>query len=569
MRPKIHPSLPAHVNLKNIDKVQLRLEKKRASYLSQGVQGTGASLFDQGNDHRKPEEGKSMLVDPMLNQSSMGFFEKYSRLGFDTLFNMSHVPVIRAIINTRKDQVSAFTQPQPSKYSKGFVIRKKTSGLSASLPGDGLSARERKDTEVLVSFLENGGDNSNKWHGDNFETFVRKMVEDSLVLDQYSFEVMRTLKGDPYEFVAVDAKTIRIAMTFWDNQSPDFISPDRNDQAIDGYLPSYVQIYQGTVYTEFYPWELCMGIRNPHTDLNYSGYGRSELEDLLQTVTAMLNAEKYNAKVFNNKILSNGALFLKNAHGVNQARLEEIRASIRSMGTGVDNAHNTLILPAEAAEWIQDKMSNRDMEFSYYQQHLIRLACSIYKISPEEIGFNDAIGQRGLGSGRASHKEDLDHSKEKGLAPLLRTLQRSINKYLIGPKSGDKYEFLFVGLDVESERQEDDRICNSIGGNAFRTVNEVRAEKGLPPLSSYYDDLLNKNGEQMDTVPPSPPEVQESVESVNKSLSDEEYWNQVESVESVNESRSDEEYWNQVESVESVNESRSDEEYWKQTLNKI
>ena len=46
---------------------------------------------------------------------------------------------------------------------------------------------------------------------DSFDTFLRKIVRDTLSFDQVSVEVVPDNFGLPFEFVAVDASTIRIA----------------------------------------------------------------------------------------------------------------------------------------------------------------------------------------------------------------------------------------------------------------------------------------------------------------------------------------------------------------------
>lgn len=51
------------------------------------------------------------------------------------------------------------------------------------------------------------------YHGDLFDTFLRKYVDDSLTLDQACFEIIPSQFCKPYEFFCVDGATIRFAST--------------------------------------------------------------------------------------------------------------------------------------------------------------------------------------------------------------------------------------------------------------------------------------------------------------------------------------------------------------------
>lgn len=472
-------------NIQQLDREIKLLTSERSAYVQKALRSGNVNetllaqqywgdMIRQQNSQRG---GKALLLDPFEKSASLGYFEKPTSLSFNLLERMSHAPIIRAIINTRKDQISEFLQPQADRYSKGFVIKKKTSGLEdGSQRNIELTTKEKKEIESLVNFLENAGDQDSKWHADSFESFVRKITEDSLALDQYAFEVVRYRNQDIAEFYSVDAKSIRISEHIHDEGKPEL-----EKFRIDGYLPSYVQIYQNRIVAEFYPWELALGIRNPQSDMRQAGYGRSELEDLVQTVTAMLNADSYNANFFKNGSAPKGMMLIKKSGGINNDTLQEFREDWQATMSGVNNMHKTPALDAEHVEWLDLQKNNRDMEYSKYQEYLIKLSCAIYKISPEEVGFSTE--SKG-GLGRGGKKDELQYSQQKGLGPLLRNLQRSINKYLIGPKSNDKYEFQFVGINIESEQEEDERLLKTVGG-PFMEINEARERKGWKTKPEY------------------------------------------------------------------------------------
>ena len=98
-------------------------------------------------------------------------------------------------------------------------------------------------------------------------------------------------------------------------------------------------------------------------------------------------------------------------------------------------------------EWI-DLQSNRDMEFTQWLEFLIIMFCSVYTIDPSELGFN--FKQQAQIFGQEGQQARLDHSKNKGLKPLLRFLESIINKFIVS-ELDEGLEFSFTGIDTEDE----------------------------------------------------------------------------------------------------------------------
>lgn len=438
-----------------------------AIYKAQRMYGDFMSRYQQQKNNGFA--GKAMTIDPFESSSSMGYFSKNAVVGFEVLRAVRFSPIVAAIINTRKNQVVEFCKVQENKNSKGFKIVKK--GIDDDKD---LSDGDRKTIDKLEEFILNCGDDDKMWEKDDFDNFMKKLVDDSLTIDAACAEIVPSRGFVPSSFYHVDGATMRFADTH------DNTSPKEGDIKVQGYFPSYVQLYQGRPYAEFYPWEMMYGIRNPSVAIRSNGYGKSELEYLISTVTAMLNADAYNSNFFKNGSAPKGMLMIKGSAGINKDRLSEFRRDWAALTAGASNAHKTAILDAESFEWVDLHKSNRDMEFSKFQEYLIKLICAVYKISPEEIGFTlEGSNKGGIGNG-GDGKEEKDYSINKGLKPLLTELQQWINKWIIYPKTNKQYEFQFVGLDVESPKEEEERIQKAV--TLYLTVDEVRKEKGLKPL---------------------------------------------------------------------------------------
>lgn len=514
--------------LKEIDERERKLAIERALTLQKAIHsGDVDSIYKAQNYYNqfiarqmpqspRSDGMKSVIMDPFDISSSLGYYHKATNVSFHSLRAMSRVPIIRAIINTRKDQVAEFCKPQEEKYAPGFKFFKE--GIKDE---DELSPADQKTIKMLNKFILNCGDDADKWDLDDFEVFIRKIVEDSLSLDQATFEIIPTRAFEPTQFVATDGATFRIADSY-DNEKN-----TTGAKKVNGYYPSYVQVYQGNIVAEFYPWELCFGIRNPSTNIYANGYGRSELEDLITTVTSMINADSYNGKFFRHGSAPKGALLVKKGN-INKDAIAQLRTDWNAMTSGVENMHKTPILDSESVEWLDMQKTNRDMEFSKFQEYLIKLACAVYKISPEEIGFT-LQGSTGGGLGtKEGGKHEKKYSRDKGLKPLLVSIEGWINKFIIGPKTNNVWKFKFVGIDDETAQEEEERLQKAV--TLYMTPDEVRVGKGMKPLPNGMGKMpLNpilaqmqqmQQQSQMDNQQKQQEQEQQDFENTNPFLDD-------------------------------------------------
>lgn len=418
-------------------------------------------------EQRDHSEKKSYIVDPLDFNQNFGYRDKPIALSYNTLKNMAKTPIINAIIKTRKNQIADFAEPQEDRYSTGFKIRKRAK--LGETEGENTS-EDWEEIDRIQSFILNCG-KGESWEHDDFETFIRKIVDDSLTYDQMTFEIVRDNDGNLFEFFATDAATFRIAESFDDDEYDGNIA-----KQIRGYYPKYVQIYQGSVNSEFYPWELCFGSRNPSTSIDNNGYGTSELEELVSTVTSLLWAEDYNKKFFSQGSAPKGLLKVKGQ--VNPKQIDAFRQEWGSTLTGVQNAWKTPIVEGDV-EWIDLQKSNRDMEFSAWTDFLIKISCAIYNIDPNEIGFdiNKSGGEKSMFE--SSNEGKLKHSKDKGLYPLLKFIQRRLNKYIVS-QLNPEYELVFMGMNGLTITEELEMDIKKMTN--FMTLNETRIKYKLKPI---------------------------------------------------------------------------------------
>lgn len=398
-----------------------------------------------------PNSGRiqSVFFDPNdLSGNGKGFKDSKGILSFEILRRMGNIHIIRSIVNTRIEQIQNFLHFSEDDQKEGFTIRKKTSLFKESKKE--ISSAEKKKIEEIVEFLMNSGFNE-KWDNiDDFQTFVRKIAFDSLTLDQLAFEIVRDKGWNIKKYRAVDASLIRFL---------DSVDPKQREQLEDyrfkGYLPRFCMTWDDQILINpttkepilYYPWELGFGIRNKSSDIRKNGYGTSELEILVELITGILWSVQYNMNNFSIGSTPKGFINVKNAN-ISDSNMNEFRQAWSQMMTGVRNAKRTPVINGIDLEWIDLDKSNREMEYQEWAQFLVIMVCSVYRIDPSELGFS--FKNQAQIFGQDGQKARLQHSREKGLKPILIFLENIITKYIVSEIDED-YEFVFTGIEVEDE----------------------------------------------------------------------------------------------------------------------
>ena len=450
---------------------------------SQEIQKSNSGEIDLEKSQAS-RESKAYVEDPLGFIQAMGYKSRPYSLSFEILRRMATKnSVIASIINTRVNQVSTFSTPARfNKDSVGFEIRLR----------DPNKTPEKEDLEIITAieqFLENTGYHKDTSR-DDFDTFIRKIVRDRLTYDQVCYEIVPDKKGRPSEFYAVDASTIRIANEDIKESYSEFsddIKGVKNKEEV-----RYVQVLSGQIRSLFTSDEMGFSISNPRTDINVSGYGFSELEMLIQQITSHLWAEEYNGRFFSQGGTTKGILNLKGAaHApISPQQIESFKRQWVSQLSGITGAWKTPIVSVDGLEYINVSQSNREMEFEKWMNYLINVSCAVYQIDPAEINFPNRGGAGGSGGGLSEGGvgERIQYSRDKGLRPLLRFIESSINKHIVS-KFDQRFVFSFVGFDSKSEKEMLDLKQTKV--KTFLTVNEIRQEEGLEPLE--FGDLILDN----------------------------------------------------------------------------
>lgn len=419
---------------------------------------------------------KAYMENPIRMAQATNYKDKPSSLSYNILYQMSvKNSVVGAVINTRVNQVSAFTKP--ARFSEGGVGYK----IRLRDPSETPNAEQKEVMNSIELFLENCGfsDDSDR---DDFDTFIRKIVRDSLTYDQMCFEIIPDRKGKPAEILAVDAATIRAASeNYQADQTWMEMVPNKKNEEV-----KWVQVVDGTIVSWFTARELAFGVRNPRTNINLQPYGFSELEQLIHQITSHLYAEEYNSKFFSQGGTTKGIINIKSdPNGIgNKEQLDSFKRQWRAQVNGMTGAWKTPVLQVpNGIEYINVSQSNREMEFEKWMNYLVNIVCAVYQIDPAEVNFPNNGGVSGNGGSvfESSQEVKLKNSKDKGLKPLMRFIESIINKFVVSKFSQD-YVFIFTGLDDKSEEEKAELDTKQV--KTWRTVNEIRKEHGEKPLEN-------------------------------------------------------------------------------------
>lgn len=369
--------------------------------------------------------------------------------------------------------------------------------------------KARKDVEDYVKHcgkLDNRPFETLKW---NFESALRAMTRDTLTYDVHATEKVPDRAGRPHHWFPMDGGTVKRAsrdLRRYKDAAQNFMNldilyPEQTKEAeqrtkvieldqtlLDKDAYKWVQVIRGRVERAYTADELAVGIRNANTDIYNNGYGISELELLINMVTGHLNAEYYNQAYFTQGFSAKGILHIKAA--LNRRKIESVRTQWQHMLKGARNSFQTPIFAGvEEVSWIPLTQNHNDIGFEGWMRYLVTMIGAIYQIDPTEMGIHfKAEGGGGGLSSKEDTKEKTENSKDRGLYPLLAHFEQFVTDEIIKPFDS-RFALVFTGRSGENQVQSLNRQKEEI--RFKKTVNEIRAEDGLPPLPGMDDVILD------------------------------------------------------------------------------
>lgn len=307
------------------------------------------------------------------------------------------------------------------------------------------------------------------------DKFHRRMLRDLLIFDAGAYEIVPAFVNGrrlPLEIGVIAGDTVEL-------------EPD-----IHGNVVSYHQSYNVLHRTEFSRDEIAY--LQQHV-CSWQPYGISPIETAFISITADLNANKFNSDFFSKNGIPPGLLAVL---GVSKEEFRNIQAQLRS--TSADNPHNVHSFRAQrnpdgGAQKIFEfipltQANNREMQFRELLEHVARRVCMSYKITPSQIGL---IGDMAGGIGNGIAEEQAALTQNKAIAPLLELVAETHTHSVLHNTCGwSDLEFKFTASNTPQEKEEYERDSRELQVGAM-TINEFRQKHGARKPVAWGDEPLS------------------------------------------------------------------------------
>jgi len=300
---------------------------------------------------------------------------------------------------------------------------------------------------------------------DSFRTLIEQAIEDALTGGFGAIEMEST--GDPERpamLWPVDGASIRINAR-WDGQP----ETPRYAQAVAGQLESSA--------IELLDSQLIYIRLNPRS---FTPFGLGPLEVAFETVNQFLSAHRFAGKLAANAV-AQYALWLNEATPTQHDRL------IRWWQDEIEGTGRVPLISTEQKPEVLRFAQGTDADLRLaWQEFLIRMVANAFGLPPLMLGLEADVNQ-------STAAEMTDEAFRGAISPLAMLLAGHITRDLFSKCIGwREFEFVFNELNARDEETELAVQVQLLQAGVL-TVNEVRAMRGLGPLSQ--DSAVQLTGE--------------------------------------------------------------------------
>ena len=335
------------------------------------------------------------------------------------------LPLLRAVIETRKDQVAALS------YS-----------VRARDPAGAGDAAEQ--TKAALAFLVR----PDRRHA--FSAWLRMLLEDMLVIDAATLYPRFARDGALYSLDVIDGATIT-PLIGEDGRSPD--PPD----------PAYQQILHGVPAADFSSDELLYLPRNLRA---HKLYGFSPVEQIALTINIALRREAATLDYYRAGSTPDAFATLPKEWTVDQIRQFQDYFDALMSGNSA-RRRMTKFMPADfrLIEARQPPLKDQ------YDEWLARVIC--YAFSVPASAFVSQVN-------RATSETLRLQATQEGLVPLKAWIKSALDHVIQVCLGEPDLEFVWVGDDAVDPLQQAQTL-NILVGAGIKTIAEARADLGLAP----------------------------------------------------------------------------------------
>ena len=360
------------------------------------------------------------------------------------LRRFAETPVVRRAINVIKDRIAAMD----------WQVRLRR----GALPDPQVDLTRRLQSLRRVLEEPNAAD--------SFRTLIEQVIEDALTGGYGAIEMEPTGDPDrPAMLWPVDGASIRVNPR-WDGD----VATPRYAQALPGQLDSTA--------VDLRDDQLIYIRTNPRS---FTPFGLGPLEVAFETVNQFLASHRYAGKLAANSV-AQYALWLNEATPAQHDRL------IRWWQDEIEGTGRVPLLSTEQKPEVLRFAAGTDADLRLaWQQFLIRMIANAFGLPPLLLGLESDVN-------RSTAAELTDEAFRGAISPLAQLLAGHITRDLFSKCIGwREFEFVFNDLDARDEETEVSIQVQLLSAGVL-TVNEVRALRGLAPLSEEPGSGIRDQG---------------------------------------------------------------------------
>ena len=338
--------------------------------------------------------------------------------------------LLRAVIETRKDQMERLT----------WRIRPRAFAQAGSASDPRLSA--------LTQFFH-APDRRHGW-----AAWLRMLLEDLLVIDAPTLYKRRTRGGALYALELLDGATIKRLIDDW-GRTP--LPP----------APAFQQILKGVPAVDYAADELIYAPRNPRV---HKAYGFSPVEQVQMSVNIALRRQIYQLQYYTEGNVPEALIGVPENWNPDQIRQFQAYWDSLNAGDTAERRHAKFVPGGVAKTFVPVREPAMKDAFDEW---LARIVCYVFSVPPS--AFTAQVN-------RATAESAQDVALSEGLAPLQLWVKHLIDRVLADDFAASDLEFAW-DQDKDTDPAQTASIASDYVKSGIKSINEVRAELGLPPVA--------------------------------------------------------------------------------------
>lgn len=416
--------------------------------------GTGADWFGPLNPMAPtaPPEVAGRIFDFPAGYNLVQTPRAYEAIGFPELRALGDgYDLLRTLIEARKDQMAALDwniQPRDAESKKKKPKDKDKVGKRI----DGT-----EDARVLK--IEQFFMRPDRVHG--WDTWLRMVLEDLLVIDAPTLWVRRTRGGELYALEPIDGATIKRVIDDW-GRTPE---PP---------IPAYQQVLKGLPAVDYAADELIYAPRNVRTS---KVYGYSPVEQIVITINIALRRQVYQLQYYTEGNVPEALIGVPETWTPTQ--IADFQAWWDSVleGNTAQRRHAKFVPGGVAKTFIATKEPDQK---NMYDEWLARVCCFALSISPEAFV---AI------MNRATAETSQNRAMAEGLAPLKGWVKQLVDGVLEREFKAPDLEFRWQDQPEPDPDKQQTRLTAYVE-KGIMAINEAREQLGLDPVEGGEEPAI-------------------------------------------------------------------------------